>query len=255
MLKVKSLSSFLIIKENLSKKPSFLIHSRGSRKIFIANGKAIACFNQTMREEPADDRNKARKIMTETRSSITRYIRKNLGNIPTIERKCPVYYMNRQLWDEMPVNTEFFLIDANHCYWRVAFILGYISKRLYLKYCDDPDYKTLRNIALAILNTGIKREYYRHGKKIHDIECNISDYRQVYTNIRHYTYNNCGQVRNSIENQCIAYRVDGAYVLPAGLKSAKKVFEKNNLLYKTVKCIKIDENNFCNEDGEIKKMI
>lgn len=256
MLNVKSLNSFFLVKQNLDKKPSYIIHYRGARRIAISSGKPIAVFNQSQVKENKEQRSLARKIMTETRSSITRYIRKHLDQgIPAIERKAPIYYLNRQLWSLMPVNSVFYLIDANHCYWRVAFILGYISKKLYLKYCDDPQCKTLRNIALAILNSSIKREYYRKGKKTHEIDCDISQYRQVYTNIRHYTYNNSGMVKNACEDYCIAYRVDGVYLLPQGLNKAMTIFKKNDLLYKTQKCIKIDEFNYSTADGEIKKMI
>jgi hypothetical protein len=201
------------------------------------------------------DRKNARRIMTETRSSVTRYIRKNLGTIPVVERSHPVFYTNKELWNLLPVNTSFYLIDANHCYWRIAFILGYITKGLYLKYCDNQDYKTLRNIALAILNTGIRREYYHFGLKTHEIDCDVRDYRQIYTNIRHYAYNNSGEVRMTVQKYCIAYRVDGVYLLPQGIAKARRVFEKNNLLYKTARCIKIDDKNYSTQDGEIKKMI
>jgi hypothetical protein len=255
MLNVKTIQSFLIVKQNLAKKPSFLIHIRGNRKIAIANGKPVAMYNQSANSDKGEDRKNARHIMTETRSAVTRYIRKNLDNIPAVNRSHPVFYTNKELWSLMPVNTMFYLIDANHCYWRVAYVLGYITKSLYLKYCDNADFKTLRNIALAILNTGIKREYYKKGEKTHEIDCDVSQYRQVYTNIRHYTYNNSGMIRTQTPKYCIAYRVDGVYILPQGLKKAKTIFTKNNLLYKVEKCIKIDDNNFANGDGEIKKMI
>jgi|WetSurMetagenome_2_1015567.scaffolds.fasta_scaffold255057_2 hypothetical protein len=255
MLNLKTIQSFSLVIKNLEKKPSFIVHYRGSRKIIISSGKAIAAYNTSTNKETKEQRSNARKIMTETRSSATRYIRKHLDSIIPIERKAPVTYINRELWISMPVNSIFYLCDANHCYWRVAYTLGYISKKLYLKYCDNPEFKTLRNIALAILNSSIKREYFRKGKLTHSISCDISLYQQLYTNIRHYTYNNSGQVLDKCPELCIAYRVDGVYVLPKGLNATMTIFKKNNLLYKTQKCIKIDSNNYSTADGEIKKMI
>lgn len=256
MLEVKTKESYDIILSNLKAKPEYFVQIRGGRKTVIIGNKPIVIYQKKRTQDIEINRELAKTIMKVVRASVTRYINKNLNKeIPLIPQKAPVIYTNKSLWNKLPVNTEFYLIDAKHCYWRIAYILGYISKNVYEKYKDNPEYKTLRNIALAILNTSIRREYYNNGEKINEIECDVSLYRQIYKNIRFYTYNNSGEIRDSVNGSCIGYRVDGLYLLKPAISKAKKIFEKNDLLYDIKKCIKIDNKNYSTGDGEIKKMV
>jgi hypothetical protein len=90
---------------------------------------------------------------------------------------------------------------------------------------------------------------------MYEVECDVSLHTTLYDNIRHYTYNNSGQIKDTIPEYCIAYRVDGIYLLPEGLKKAKSIFRKNGLLFKVTKGVKVDDKNYCNEDGELKKIM
>jgi hypothetical protein len=254
MLEVRSKESFNIVFRNVAEKMPFVIHTRGQRKIVIANDKPVAIYQKTITEDILSNRKEAKQIMSIVRKSATKYIKNHLGDIPTIPRLCPVTFNNIDLWEEMGAGEEFYLIDASHCYWRVAYILGYISKNVYEKYAENKELKTLKNISLSILSSTIKREYYQNGEKYLEIESDITDYKKIYNNIRHYAYNNSGEVKDAIPDFCIAYRVDGVYLLREGLKRAKAIFDKNNLLYKVTKCVKIDEKNYSNEDGEVKKI-
>jgi hypothetical protein len=256
MLQIKTKQSYNIIVKNLSGNGPFVIHKKGNRSTIIANNKTVAVYQETISSEIKNNRNHAEDIMKFTRASVTRYITKHIKEgVQKIENKSPVVYSNKELWRNLLVGTKFYLIDASHCYWRIAYILGYIGKGLYKKYCDDTEFKVLRNIALSILTVGLKREYYENGEKQREIECDVSDYQQVYKNIRYYTYNNSGEVKDAITDYCIAYRVDGILLLPKGLKTAKEIFTKNKLLYKVMKCIKVDDKNYSTSDGEIKKIV
>jgi hypothetical protein len=256
MLQVTSKQSFEIIKKNLSRKGSYSIHIRGSRSTIVAKNKYVAVFQKGLCSDIENRQKEASALMKTTRQQVSVYIKNNIeSGLPKIEKNAPVIYSNKKLWDEIPVNTEFYHIDASHCYWRIAYIMGCITKNTYTKYAKNKDFKSLRLIALAILTTKIKREYYNETVKTHEIECDISLYKQVYQNIRHYTYNNSGAIKDAIPDYCIAYRVDGIYLLPEGLETAKKIFKKNGLLFKVAKCFKADEKNCVNEDGEIKKIV
>jgi hypothetical protein len=256
MLEITNKSSFGIVLRNLAAKPSYMIQCRGNRKTVFIDHQKIAIYNNGTADEIANNRKISKSIMGVVRASMTRYINKNLSSgIVSIDRSAPVIYTDKLLWSSLAVGTAFYLVDARHCYWRIAYILGYISRRTYLKYCENPQYKTLRNIALAILNTSIKREYYYNGVKTHEIHCDISYYQTIYRNIRHFAYNHSGQVRAAIGDLCIAYRVDGIYTLPDGLNLTKKLFRTSDLLYKVTTCQKYDDKNYVTADGEIKKMI
>lgn len=256
MLQITTKQSYNIIVKNLSNNGPFVIHRKGKRSTIIANNKEVAVYQDAISSEIRDNRGHAEDIMKFTKASVTRYITKHIKEgVPKIENKSTVIYSNKELWKNLPAGTKFYLIDASHCYWRIAYILGYIGKGLYKKYCDDKEFKVLRNIALSILTVGLKREYYENGEKQREIECDVSDYQQVYRNIRYYTYNNSGEVKDAIIDYCIAYRVDGILLLPAGLKTAKQIFTKNKLLYKVTRCEKIDEKNYSTKDGEIKKIV
>lgn len=257
MLQIKTKKSFEIIKRNLLSKGDFIIKKRGRRStLIIAGNKEIAYYQDGLTSEIAKKKDNATQIMKSARASVTRYISKykNEG-LPKVEKLHPVVYSNRALWDELPVGAKFCLIDASHCYWRIAFVMGCIGKALYGKYAEDKDYKVLRLIALSILTTRIKKEYYINGAYSHEEEEPTDDYRTVYQNIRHYAYNNSGQVKDAIKDYCIGYRVDGVFLLPEGLRKAKAVFKKNKLLYKVTKCVKVDKKNYSTEDGEIKKIV
>jgi len=173
--------------------------------------------------------------------------------VPEIKKEYPVVFTNRLFWESIPNETEFYIIDAKHAYWRIAYLLGYIGKGMYSKYAEDKSMKTVRNIALAVLNSNHKCEYYQDNVKIAEIVCDTSLYSRIYNNIRYFSYNLCGRLRNDLDSTCFAYRTDGVFILRPGLVRAKKIFEANNLLYKIDKCVKIDNKTYSNMDGELKK--
>lgn len=254
MLQIKTLESFNKIIQTVSHKGTYAIQIKGMRKIICANGKDLAVFRPGI-PNPELKSKKARKLMQLTRSSISRYIKKVDFQVPEIKKEYSVVFTNRLFWDSIPVNTEFYIIDAKHAYWRIAYLHNYIGKTLYEKYAHDKDMKMVRNIALAVLNSTLKREYYSGIEKITDIECDISLYSRVYNNIRYFSYNLCGRLRNDLDAHCFAYRTDGILLLKPGLARAKKIFEENNLLYKIEKYVKIDDKTYADSDGELKRFM
>jgi hypothetical protein len=197
----------------------------------------------------------ARTLMKSVRSAVTRYINSVNFQVPEIKKEYPVVFTNKLFWESIPSNTEFYIIDAKHAYWRIAFLHGYIKKGMYEKYAENKEIKAVRNIALAILNSTHKCEYYLDGQKIHECLCDTSLYSRVYNNIRYFSYNLCGKLRNDLDDSCFAYRTDGVFLLKPGLSRAKKIFEHNNLLYKIEKYVKIDNFSYTNQDGELKRFV
>jgi hypothetical protein len=255
MIQIKTVDSFNdVIKIVSTKVPSYSLEVKGIRKILHANGKKLAAFRPGI-PNPDLQSKKARKLMASVRSSVTRYIKKVNFEVPVIRKEYPVVFTNRLFWESIPANTEFYIIDARHCYWRIAFLQNYIGKNLYEKYAEDQEMKTVKNISLAVLNSIHKYEYYYKDQKIHEVESDLTLYNRVYNNIRYSSYNLCGRIRNDLDDACFAYRTDGVFILKPGLHRAKKIFEANNLLYKIEKFIKIDNKSYCNSDGEIKKFM
>jgi hypothetical protein len=253
MLQIKTSDSFNSIIRNVSRYP-YSIETRGMRRIIFAHNKYLAAFRPGL-PNPELQSKKAHKLMQSVRSSITRYIKKNKFEVPIIEKHYPVVFTNRLFWESIPPDTEFYIIDAKHAYWRIAYLQKYIGKTLYEKYADDKEMKLVRNISLAILNSNHKREYFVDNVKIHEITCDNSLYARIYNNIRYFSYNLCGRLRNELDDSCFAYRTDGVFLLKPGLARAKKIFEENNLLYKLEKYTKIDNKTFADVNGELKNFV
>jgi hypothetical protein len=252
MLQIKTLDSFNGLVNHVAKTYPYAIEIKGMRKKIVANGKYLATYRPG-KPNPELQSKQARRLMMNLRGSVTKYINKVKMEVPEIEKEYPVVFTNRLFWESIPAETEFYIIDAKHAYWRIAFILGYIGKALYSKYAENKDLKQAKNISLAVLNSMHKKEYYIKDKKVHEIICDTSLYSRVYNNIRYFSYNLCGRLRNDLDDACFAYRTDGVFLLKPGLNRAKKIFEKNNLLYKIEKCVKIDNKSYSNMDGEMKR--
>jgi len=255
MLPIRTKASFEIALRNISlRHDRYQVFNRGNRHIAIASGKELAVYHEGGGNQQMKHNKKIRTLLSVARSSATKYLNKHLENIPVIERMHPVLFIDRDAWYRLNVNEIFYLVDARACYWRIAMMLGYISKNIFEKYMDD-ELKTARNMALAVWTTSIRKDYYSKGVKTHEISCDISPYQIIYNNIRNFTYNHSGETRAALGKDFIAYRVDGVYCLPTGLTVAKASFRKAGLDYRVTKCVKIDEKNYVNSDGEIKKMI
>lgn len=254
MLEIKTSESFNGVVKNIAAKYPYAIETKGMRKVIVANCKELASYRPGV-PNPELKSKKARKLMRLVRSSVTRYIKKNNLSVTEIKKEYPVVFTNRLFWESIPDGTEFYIIDAKHCYWRIAYLQNYIGETLYKNYAEDKEMKMVRNISLAILNSYHKKEYYREGEKLIEVECDISLYSRVYNNIRYFSYNLCGQIRNALDDACFAYRTDGVFLLKPGLTRAKKIFEANNLLYKIEKCVKIDNKTYSVSDGELKRFI
>jgi hypothetical protein len=257
MLQSKTPESFRRTVMTVSRKCLAIVETKSSRSVLVVKEdkrKSLAEFRPGIPNKDLKPK-EARIFMRSVRSSVTRYINSVNFQVPEIKKEYPVVFTNRLFWESIPDNTEFYIIDAKHAYWRIAFLLGYIKKGMYEKYAENKEMKAVRNISLAILNSTHKCDYYRDGEKIIDITCDTSLYSRVYNNIRYFSYNLCGRLRNSLDDACFAYRTDGVFLLRPGLVRAKRIFEENNLLYKIEKCVKIDNKSYSNMDGELKRFV
>jgi hypothetical protein len=257
MLQSKTPESFNNTVAAVSRKCLAIVEKKGARSILsIKNGKIknLAEFRAGIPNKDLKSK-EARMLMRSVRSAVTRYINQNNFQVPEIKKQYPVIFTNKLFWESIPPETEFYIIDAKHAYWRIAFLLGYIKKGMYNKYAENKEMKTVRNISLAILNSAHSCQYYKDGVKIYEVTCDTSLYSRIYNNIRYFSYNLCGQLRNDLDDACFAYRTDGVFLLRPGLVRAKRIFETNNLLYKIEKYVKIDNNSYSDINGELKRFV
>lgn len=63
---------------------------------------------------------------------------------------------------------EALAIDINHCYWRTAFLLGFITEETYLKGLERTDYKEGRLIAIGTLAKILTIRKYKDGMKVEE---------------------------------------------------------------------------------------
>jgi len=256
MLKVTDANNYDVILRNIQKRGGYAIEEKSNRKILLKGERQLAMLNgKTQVNDNKIDKKTIKNLFRTVRASVTKYLNKKNFIIASIEKKHPPYYFNYLLWQKLSPGDEFYHIDANHCYWRIAYLLGYIGKGLYEKYCNVTELKLLRNIALAILNSRQKMLYYDEaGQKINEITCDNSIYQTVYNNIRYYSYNLCGEIKEAIPDCCISYRIDAVVVTKKGLKKAIEIYRSKGMEYKVNKCMKIDEEYFETKAGEIKKI-
>lgn len=256
MIITRSKQSYNIALKNISAKGNYTIDFDGSRQTIVRGKRKILKLSASTNTILTDESVNIKVLFSVVKAAFSRYIVKKTDFNPEIiastHSSC---YSNRELWEKIPKDAEIIHIDARHCYWRIAMLLGYITEKTYKEYLDNDELKTLRNIALSRITSKHKREYYLNHKKINVIECDLTLHTRLYDNIRHYTYNNSGQVKEAIPDYCIAYRVDGIYMLPDGLKKAKEIFKKNGLLFKIQKFVKVDEKYCVDENGELKKIL
>ena len=201
-------------------------------------------------------------IISAVKKSFTTYLRTHLDELIPNENgeftfkaipqlNSPVY-TNRNLYDAIGIVEDFYIIDLRHAYWRIASLKGYISEQLYLDHVDE-DSKLYRNMALACTVAHTKRTYYVNGKPEYEISEVCLPFETMYENIRHTCYNAVGDVQRELSGQVFAYRTDAVFVTKEGMERAKKMLYNRGFVCRIIKCTKINENFYADENDVIKK--
>lgn len=240
--------------DNINPIIDFLIRTRRTFKveikrdnsaIFVANKlndyKPAYYSNNWNENIPAMRRSKAIGFIGQVKKAINNYLAVNFENLEEIKQANSSTYINRDLIYSLPLKTELNLLDIRHCYWRIAYLKGYINEKLYKKALGS-DYKTLRNIALACIVSAKGKIYYENGVKINEIWCDHTLYRTIYDNIRFYAYNVLQEILGEVgEKYILACRTDSVLVLPSKISEVAKVFKSHDLSYRIKECYKIND--------------
>jgi len=170
---------------------------------------------------------------------------------------------NIRVFNDLPMGAVFKGTDMNHCYWRMAYNLGYIKKKLYERLIqeDIPDeqkkmYKLLRNKALACLRSKKKIYYFQGVRKIKPVTYEGSgEMEQLYNDIRNRCYKILTEIAQEIgQNGFIKYKTDCIYYLPEHQKTVEDIFDMYSMPYTTFDCVKIDAIYYEEDFDDVKKM-
>lgn len=257
MLEMSQKDVQIYVNNLLRRKKSFVIEKKRREQNVIVNGKKVAKVkNQnTMGSVNKDESKSILNLFASVKKSVNRYLVKNNFQVKEVPKKYSSVYSNRELFDEMPVGSQFYYIDVKHCYWRIAFLKGYITEYYYNKILEKPDLKLYRNMALSCIVAPKEVTYYVDGEKSHTIIEDNTLYDIVYKNIRHSAWNLFGRLafdKVGKEN-CLGYFTDGIMVFPADLKKVKTVLARHQLQHRVIECEKTNHREYVYvEDGSVK---
>lgn len=125
--------------------------------------------------------------------------------------------------------------DLNHAYWRIAYNLGYISKKTYEKGLTLKR-KELRLAALA--NLGAVKEYkvIKNGKITESIKTITTEkkYKTIYNNIRNTCFQHMQEAAKMLGSDFIAYKTDCIYYYdkPQNRKTIHNYLKNHDFIYK-----------------------
>jgi hypothetical protein len=236
----------------LLRKVPFTIEKKRNEVMFISNGKKIAKA-ESINSISNIKKNQTTNILSlfaNVKKSINKFIIKNNCEIPKIEKEYDSTFTNRLLFDSLPIGTNFYYLDVKHCYWRIAYLNGYISENYYKKILENPDLKIYRNMALSCIIAPKSVEYYENGQLINVITENTGIYHTIYENIRFKAWNIFGSLcfEKIGKEKTIGYYTDGIMVLSDDVAIVKTTLSRNKLQFRITKCIKTKDRQWLNCD-------
>ncbi len=116
------------------------------------------------------------------------------------------------------------LIDARHCYWRIAYNYGIISKRTYDKWKENRD---ARLVALGNLSKSKSMSLMIDGKK--EVKVIKNKHEWVWDFICYKAYEAISSAVKACKNEVFSYNTDGVYLPPKYSQTALKVLRKFGL--------------------------
>ena len=206
-LNKKSLDDYVNNMVNL--KRTFIVEKKRNVRCVYYRNKAV-CMNKNPNAVTDKDKKKQNQninnLFATVHKSINRYIVEQDFDVPKVKSNNSSTWSNREMWRELEAGETFYYIDVSHCFWRIAFLNGCISERVYKNILEKPDLKVFRNMALACIIAPRVREYYINGVRVNEISEDRSLHRRVYDNIRFTAYNLMGDCRALIPEYCFGFR-------------------------------------------------
>jgi hypothetical protein len=159
---------------------------------------------------------------------------------------------NRDLFQTIEIEQSYYNLDLISAYWQIGYRLGYVSKKNYLKYLKNDDYKAAKRLCFSFLARCNYKEYLNPDGSKYIIECDNSIDQQVYDNVRNELYRIILGAVDLINSSYIDYNIDGISFLKSELPIVKKYFDDLELEYKINPCVKQGDSHYLYK-GKIRK--
>jgi hypothetical protein len=198
--------------------------------ILIIDDLEINFYDETDRQFQTENGHKFSSVSR----SFNAYAKQNpIENVPFYPSM--VFKTNRVDFDKLDPNS-YSATDLDHAYWRIAFLLGYISEKLYnsgLKWD-----KRIRNITMAVLASERKFVKFDNGEPTpnQSIIIKKETLSKMYKNIRHTCYQHMNALMVLLGEDFLCYKTDCIYYVKkaANTKMVMKYLSEHRLLFKIV---------------------
>lgn len=160
-------------------------------------------------------------------------------------------HRNSTTFQKIPVGDFFYTLDLKSAYWQIAFRLGYITERLYLKYKESDEFKKAKRYCVSFLARRNEMVYSGRDGSEYKIVCDMAPIKQVYNNIRAELYRLVDCVLDDIDDY-VEFNIDGLSVLSKDLNKARKKLSDLGLEYRIYTCQKISESEITRSGLTIK---
>jgi hypothetical protein len=246
-----------VYKKNLiSRRLSFKLVTKRAETTLLKNGVEVARLKLNNNKR-VKVKSEALSLFSSVKKSINKFIVEKKLDIEEVPQIYPAKLSNRILYHELEDNDEFILIDVKHCYWRIAYLKGYISKSLYESVIEhqDPQFKLWRNMSLSCIIAPKKVQVFKNGREFPMIEEDTTLYKIIYSNIRFTAWNLFGSISEKIgfEN-VLGYNTDGIMVFEKDVNRVTSTLARNKLQYTVKKCFKHSMNEYITEKGKVYKI-
>lgn len=116
-------------------------------------------------------------------------------------------------------------IDINACYWRLAYVLGFITERTYKSGLRNKNYKKGRNTAIGALASKIETRIYRYGECV-DVKIDEKETRVVRQMIVDYTYKMSKEILSKFKNDILWFETDCFFTTPRVAQAIVKILKQ-----------------------------
>lgn len=239
------------------RKKTFCVHKKRGTKVMYFGEDAVAISKQKKKKSITDKalNREVVNLIANVAKNINAFIVSSNFSFDIEEERHSSTWTNRELYKTLQEGKEFYYIDIAHCFWRIAFLKGYISQSMYKSILKKPHLKTYRNMALACVIAPSSRDYYIRGVKTMSIEEDKTLQRLIYDNIRFTCYNLMGDIVSAIgEQYVIGYRTDGILVLPEKKDAVIQMIIEQDFKCTEKKMTKVDDSFYQHSNGTKKHL-